>query len=205
MEDDEQLQSVIYFLSDHVCSAIEAGDAILTQTYEPDEALADLSSEEILVRLDEFRRFLDRIRHYEYLVLTRLNQARHWGTQLRYLDPDFKPVIDLFSTATDMVADANGLLGEDEEAAFNGAGEPQQFLQSRCLAVQESNEDGEPRRVTADENYLLGGKILLAGLMEVCETFHDALEARYAAFSDDAAAVPVTVLTDVEAAGGGAD
>lgn len=188
--EDEQLQTIVYFLSDHVCTAIEAAEAIFAETYEPDPLISDLNNEQILRSFDDFHRFLDRIRHYEYLILTRLNQARHWATQLRFIDPDFRPVIDLFTTTTNIISDAGSLLGEDEEDVFNGISEPENWLEARGLIVLDESESGTPRKITTDENYLLGGKILLTGLIEVCESFHDALEARYAAFAEETAADP---------------
>lgn len=201
MHDDEQLQSIVYFLSDHVCCALEAGEAIQALSYEPDEVLSDLTSDEILVRLDDFHQFLNLIRHYEYLVLTRLNQARHWATQLRQMDSGFRPIIDLFTTATSMVDDANGLLGEDDQAVFNGAGEPQHFMESRCLVVRERSQDGRPKKVSADEHFLLGGKVLLEALLEVCNTFHLSLDSRFS-FDEEPAQNTHEDMTDSESVAG---
>lgn len=184
-EDEEQLQSIVYFLSDHVCTAIEAGEAIYAQSYEASQSGANLSANQILSGQDEFQRFIDVIRHYEYLILTHLSQARHWGGQLRQLDSEFRPVIDLFATATDLASDANTLLGEDEEAVFNGAGDPLSFIAIREMKILERGADGLPLRVEIGEDYLLGGQILLSGLIEVSETFHDTMASRYAVFNNN--------------------
>lgn len=183
--EEEQLQSIVYFLSDHVCTSLEASEAILAEAYEPEAELSALTADEILHALDDFNAYIDKLRHYEYLIITRLNQARHWATQLRQIDSDFRPVIDLFSTTTNIVSDASALLGEDENDAFNGDGEHHNFIQTRQLLVTNGNDANAPKHVFADENYLFGGKVLLISLMEVCESFHTALEARYSAFSEE--------------------
>ena len=136
MKDAEQLQSVVYFLTDHLCSAIDVGEDIYNLRFASNSMSSDLSSEDILDRLDEFHQFLDEIRTNEFLMLSKINQARHWCIHMRYLDVEFRPVVDLFNTATKAVSSIETILGVDEQGVFEGESVPQTLLDSRNLVMK---------------------------------------------------------------------
>ncbi len=196
MQNEEQLQSVVYLLSDHLCSAIEVADQIMGLRYVSEPISPGLSSENILSRLDDFHRFLDHIRTYEFLLVTKINQARHWALHLRNFESDFRPLIDLFTTSTDIVADASNILETNEEAIFNGEGQPQHLIESRQLFTEtlRDEEDGvcQPVCISANENFLLGGKVRLVALIDVCTTFLDSLDARFGMVEDEEQAEELT-------------
>ena len=55
---DEQLQSLVYFLSDHLFAAIEAGEKIRVASLNRPKQQSELSSAEILAELDTLRQFI---------------------------------------------------------------------------------------------------------------------------------------------------
>ncbi len=180
MQDDrDQLETVVYVLSDHLCSAIEAGDYLLALEHETKIVSQNESSESILERLDRFHRFLDDIRTYEFLIVTKINQARHWSLHLRQLDRDLRPVIDLFASSTAIVTDASHLLGQSEQQIFNGQTEPKQFIESRKICVDTTTGKKNSKICSINDHYLIGGKVLLKDLLDVCQAFHTSLEAQY--------------------------
>ena len=180
-EDCNQLESVVFVLSDHLCSAIEAGDYLMALEHETKIVSQDESSEDILERLDQFHKFLDDIRTYEFLIVTKINQARHWSLHLRQLYRDLRPVIDLFSAATAIVGDASQLLGQSAQEIFNGQTEPSRFLESRQILYQPILGKENSRICTINDQYLIGGKVTLMDLLDVCRTFHDSLEVQFSA------------------------
>ena len=140
MQNAEQLQSVVFFLSDHLCSAIDVSEELFGLRFASENMNSDLTSEDILDRLDEFHQFLDEIRTYEFLLLTKINQARHWCIHLRQLDRDLRPVIDLFNSATSSVAKIEQVLGIDEQNVFDGEGSAQHLIESRNLVTESATE-----------------------------------------------------------------
>lgn len=184
-QQDEQFESVVYLVSDHLCSAIEEGDEIFNLRYRPDDISEDMSAEDILTRLGGFHQFLDELRTHEFMLVNKINQTRHWARNLRSLDPSFKPVIDLFITGTAIISDASDVLSQSNEEIFHGHREPKHLLESRQLITVASNDDGKAARIMADQSYLLNGKIPLSDLMIVCTTFLESLHARYSSDEDE--------------------
>lgn len=184
MQVDEQIQSVVFFLSDHLCSTIEEGEKIFNLSYTSDPISSDLSSDEILDRLDDFHQFLDEIKTLEFLLLTKLNQARHWCIHLRYLDVEFKPVLDLFNAATEMIVDIENVLGIDEKDVFEGKDSHEHFIETRKLITEKTEEEGYPSQIIIDDNFLLAGKIPLADILDACNTFLDSIDIRYDVMED---------------------
>ncbi len=180
MQDNEQLQSVVYFLSDHLCSAIDIGEEMFNLRYASQEMTSTLTTEDILDRLDEFHQFLDEIRTQEYMFLSKINQVRHWCIHLRHLDLEFRPVIDLFNAATKSVADIEAVLGMNEQSIFDGEHTHQHLIDSRQLLTEPKQAGkGHPKRISVDENFLLGGTAPLVELLEACNGFLDSLDIRF--------------------------
>ena len=199
MKDAEQLQSVVYFLTDHLCSAIDVGEDIYNLRFASNSMSSDLSSEDILDRLDEFHQFLDEIRTNEFLMLSKINQARHWCIHMRYLDVEFRPVVDLFNTATKAVSSIETILGVDEQGVFEGESVPQTLLDSRNLVIEKSDGDSVPAKISVDENFLIGGKVLLTDLLDACNTFLDSLDIRFDVTEEvDEDAAPAMVEPEAE-------
>lgn len=185
MQANEQIQSVVFFLSDHLCSAIEEGEKILNLSYTSEPMSSEMRADDILDRLDDFHQFLDDIKTLEFLLVTKLNQARHWCIHLRYLDKEFAPMLDLFNTATDALVDIEGILGLDEQDVFEGKGSQEHFMESRKLIVEtNSKDDDDPSQVNVDDSFLLGGKIPLSAVLEACNTFLDSIDIRYDVMED---------------------
>ena len=178
-DEQDQLETVVFFLSDHLCSAIEASDYLLAHEHNSQVVNAQEDSDEILERLEKFHKFLDDIQTYEFLVVTKINQVRHWSLHLRQLDKDFRPVIDLFNASTMMVSDAVELLGQDENEIFNGNSEPQRYLESRNIRIEEREKESG-KNFSIDESFLIGGKVELRDLLDVCISFHESVERQYA-------------------------
>ncbi|GBF26254.1 hypothetical protein MnTg02_01291 [bacterium MnTg02] len=179
MRDDEQLQSVVFFLCDHLDSIVDESDQIVALSYSSAPISTDMSSENVLKRLDEFHSFLDQIKTHELLLVTKLTQARHWSFHLRDLDHRFRPIIDLFTVATDICDNMGNVLGPDDDAVFNGAGQPQHFIESRQLLTETLEMDNPPVRIAVNDSFLLGGRIRLLELVRVCASFRKSLETRY--------------------------
>ncbi|MEM7621178.1 MAG: hypothetical protein AAF228_12095 [Pseudomonadota bacterium] len=184
MQSEEQIQSVVFFLTDHLCSAIEEGEQILNLSYTSEPLSEDLSSDDILDRLDDFHQFLDQIRTLEFLLVTKLNQARHWCIHLRYLDNEFKAMLDLFNSATSALVDIERVLGIDEHGMFNGEDSHEHFIKCRKLIIEQSDNEGYPSDIQIDDNYLLGGKIPLTDVLDACNTFLDSIDIRYDVMED---------------------
>ena len=175
---DEQLQSLVYFLSDHLFAAIEAGEKIRGATYAQRKAETDLSSTEILSELDALRQFITDLSDWEEEMVTKVNQARQWSSYLREHDTFFKPITDLFAGATQPLTDIQAQINDHHDRHFEGGDHPDWFIKSRDICCEKS-EEGQILSLSNANEYLLGGRVRLTHLIELAETYLDTLEARY--------------------------
>ncbi len=175
---DEQLQSLVYFLSDHLFAAIEAGEKIRCADLKRPNAETDLTSTEILVELDALRQFITDLSDWEEEMVTKVNQARQWSSYLREHDTFFKPITDLFAGATQPLTDIQAQINDHHDRHFEGGDHPDWFITSRSINCEKS-DDGQILSLNTASGYLLGGRVDLTGLIELAETYLETLEARY--------------------------
>ena len=175
---DEQLQSLVYFLTDHLFAAMEAGENIRAASFRQAPADGDLSSAEILNELEELRGFITDLSNWEEDLVTKITQARQWSRYLRDHDSYFKPIIDLFTSATHPLSDVAAQIRDHHDRHFEGGDHPDWFISSRCITAKRA-EDGRTLSLTIPDHYLIGGHLRLGQLLDLSETFLETLEARF--------------------------
>ena len=175
---DEQLQSLVYFLTDHLFAAIEAGENIRAANYTQTAIEDELTSEDILNELEALRRFITDLSDWEEELVTKINQARQWSRYLKDHDSFFKPIIDLFTGATHPLTDIAAQISDHHDRHFEGGDHPDWFIQSRCISMQKSKQ-GQILQLTTGNMYLVGGHVRLGQLIELAETYLETLESRF--------------------------
>lgn len=175
---DEQLQSLVYFLTDHLFAATEAGEKIRTARFIQTPIEADLTNNDILEELEALRGFVSDLSDWEEELVAKINQARQWSGYLKDHDSFFKPIIELFNSATHPLTDVAAQISDHHDRHFEGGDHPDWFIQSRSLSIKKSPE-GQILQLTTGDIYLIGGHVRLGQLLEMSETFLETLEARF--------------------------
>lgn len=175
---NEQTQSLVYFLTDHLFAAIEAGEKLRAARFHQLPIAHELTSEEILDELHNLRTFITDLSDWEEELVTKTIQARKWSSYLKDQDAFFKPIIELFASATHPLTDIAAQIRDHHDRHFEGGDHPDWFIQSRALAVQKS-PNGQILSITSSDIYLIGGAVRLAQLIELCETYLETLESRF--------------------------
>ncbi len=175
---DEQLQSLVYFLTDHLFAASEAGENIRAARFSQPTVEGELTGDEILNELDALRTFISDLSDWEEELVTKIMQARQWSGYLKEHDGFFKPLIELFNSATHPLTDIAAQIKDHHDRHFEGGDHPDWFIQSRALDVKKSPQ-GQILSLETGDIYLVGGHVRLGQLLEMSETFLETLEARF--------------------------
>ncbi len=173
-EEEGHVESIVYFLSEALRAAIEAGDRLQQSPCTMPQFTPAMDCAEIADRLAAFRQHVDALWSGEMLMLTKILRARDLAKELRLYEPDLKPEIDTFRLATVMATDLRDLLMPDADNVFNGAVQPKRFLEARGYPATEAEMLGEPLL-----GYKLAGQLDVRLLLDACETLHFGLAARY--------------------------
>ncbi len=171
---EEHLDSIVYFLSESLRAAIEAGDRLQQSVCNAPQFTPGMEASEIAERLASFRHQTGELWGLEALMLTKILRAGELARELRPHEPALKPEIDTFRLATIIASDLRDLLTPDAETVFNGAVHPKRFLEARGHADFDGAAVNDP--VTG---YRIGGEVDVRLLMDACEALHFCLARRY--------------------------
>ncbi|NJM35474.1 MAG: hypothetical protein HC850_13080 [Rhodomicrobium sp.] len=173
-EDEEHLESIVYFLSEALRGAIEVGDGLQQSPCTMPQIKPGMDCSEIAGQLAAFRQHVNDLWSCEMMLLTKLLRARELAKELRVYEQELRPEIDTFRLATVMAPDLRDMLMPDEEHVFNGAVHPKRFLEMRGYDENEGAIPGEPLL-----GYRIAGALDVRLLLDACETLHFGLAARY--------------------------
>jgi len=173
-EGESHLDSIVFFLSEALRAAIEAGDTLQQTVCEVPQFVPGSESTEMMDELASFRRQIGDLRGLEMLLLTKILRAGELARELRLLDAALKPELDTFRLATIMAADLRDRLLPNADTAFHGAAEPRHFLEERgWMEHAETNAKGMA------SGYRIAGEVDVRLLLDACETLHFSLAGRY--------------------------
>lgn len=173
-EGEDHLGSIVYFLSESLRSAIEAGDALQQSVCEAPQFAPHMETCEIADRLAGFRRQMSELWGREMLMLTKIVRAGELARELRLFEAELKPEIDTFRLATVMAAELRDRLLPTIHTTFNGAVQPKRFFEARGHFSTDSVAIGD----TAPA-YRVAGEVDVRLLIDACEALHFSLAGRY--------------------------
>jgi hypothetical protein len=173
-ENEEHLESIVYFLSEALRAAIEAGDSLQQSICDIPQMDPQMECGEIAQKLAAFRQCTHFMWSREVLMIAKILRARDLSKELRLYDPELKPEIDTFRLATVISADLQELLLPDAQNLFNGAVQPKRFLESRGHDLTAENPAQNPLL-----GYKIAGRMDVRLLLDACEVLHFGLTARY--------------------------
>ena len=175
---DEQLQSLVYFLTDHLFASLEAGERLRLAAFTQKENQAELSGDDIMDELENLRLFITDLSDWEEELISKLVQARKWSNHLKEYDSFFKPLIELFNSATHPLTDVAAQISDHHDRHFEGGDHPDWFIKSREMVIEKSDH-GQILSLSAGHMYLVGGHVRLASIIELAESYLSALETRF--------------------------
>jgi hypothetical protein len=171
---EEHLESIVYFLSESLRAAIEAGDRLQQSVCNAPQFTPGMEACEIADRLASFRHQTGELWGLEAMMLTKILRAGELARELRGYEPAMRPEIDTFRLATIIAGDLRDMLMPDAETAFNGAVQPKRFLEARGHADFDGTAVNDPV-----SGYRIGGEVDVRLLMDACEALHFCLARRY--------------------------
>lgn len=172
-DEDGHVESIVYFLTEALRAAVESGDSVHQSLCEAPQLSCNMSCDEITDRLAAYRKHSRAIWSYEALMVAKLMRARELARELRGLEAELRPELDIFRLATVTCADLQDLLLPSAQNIFNGM-DRRRFGEDRTASLF----DG----IQADPlaGYRIAGHTDMNLLLGACEALHFALAARYA-------------------------
>lgn len=172
--DEGHLESIVYFLSEALRAAIEAGDSLQQSGCDVPHLDHGMDCAEIADRLASFRQYIQGLWSREVLLIAKLLRARELAKELRMHEPELRPEIDTFRLATVSSADMQETLLPDAQNLFNGAVQPKRFLAARGYSA--IDDAGGAHSLLG---YRIAGQVDVRLLLDACEALHFGLAARY--------------------------
>lgn len=183
-------------LADHLDRLLTAGDRLSEIRFSPKRIGAGMTPTDILDEHARLREQLELIRALEMTIAARIDKARAWAKEVKARDPRLKLVASLFITGTIALADAMEELSDPRQQDFNSGDQALYFLRTRRLVGEHQHSLEGVREIKVGPDYMIAGVLNLKAMMELAETFLEALDVHYSVL---APLVP-TALTDAEAA-----
>lgn len=173
-DDEGHLESVVYFLSEALRAAIEAGDRLQLSVCDMPQIGPGMDCSEMASKLAAFRIYTHSLWSCEVMMLAKILRARDLAKELRLYEPELKPEIDTFRLATVNSSDLQDTLLPDAQNVFNGAVQPKRFLEARGFPGFDGVDTNDPLL-----GYKVAGRVDVRLLLDACEALHFGLAARY--------------------------
>jgi hypothetical protein len=170
--------AVVYLLADHLDSALAAGEDLLKSTLRWN-AGDPRALEGLAAQRHQERAAIDAARTLEMVLLARVLKSRATAQELAKLDSQFKLITRLYTSGTEIVADAARGLTDETTYAFDAGDGITSYLRTRGLIAEDAPAPLEAARLTVTEQFLVAGKMQLGPLLDLIAMFLDTLETHY--------------------------
>lgn len=170
--------AVVYLLADHLDSALAAGEDLLKSTLSWNAGDARLVDGLTQQRRDE-REAIDSARSLEMVLLARVLKSRESAQELAKTESEFRLVSRLYTSGTELVADAASELTDETSVAFDTGDGITAYLRSRGLIAEDAASPLEAASMTVTEQFLVAGRMNLGALLDLVAMFLDTLETHY--------------------------
>jgi hypothetical protein len=170
--------AVVYLLADHLDSALAAGEDLLKSTLRWN-AGDPRAPEGLTEQRHEERAAIEAARTLEMVLLARVLKSREGAQELAKLDSQFKVIARLYTSGTEIVADAARELTDETSYAFDAGDGITSYLRSRGLIAEDDPAPLEAANLTVTEQFLVAGKMQLGPLLDLIAMFLDTLETHY--------------------------
>jgi hypothetical protein len=170
--------AVVYLLADHLDSALAAGEDLLKSTLRWN-AGDPRAPEGLTQQRHEERAAIEGARTLEMVLLARVLKSREAAQELAKLDSQFKVITRLYTSGTEIVAEAARELTDETTYAFDAGDGITSYLRTRGLIAEDAPAPLEAASLTVTEQFLVAGKMQLGPLLDLIAMFLDTLETHY--------------------------
>lgn len=170
--------AIVYLLADHLDSALAAGEDLLKSTLRWN-AGDSRAQDGLTEQRHEERAAIDAARTLEMVLLARVLKSRESAQELAKLDSQFKLITRLYTSGTEIVADAASRLTDETSYAFDAGDGITAYLRARGLIAKDEAAPLEAASLTVTEEFLVAGRMQLGPLLDLIAMFLDTLETHY--------------------------
>lgn len=170
--------AVVYLLADHLDAALAAGEDLLKSTLSWNAGDAR-SPEGLTDQRREEREALDAARALEMVLLARVLKSRETAQELAKIENQFRLMARLYTSGTELVAEAATELSDETGAAFDAGDGVTAYLRSRGLIDEDAPAPLEAASLAVTEQFLVAGRMHLGALLDLVAMFLDTLETHY--------------------------
>lgn len=170
--------AIVYLLADHLDAALAAGEDLLKSTLRWN-AGDPRAPEGLTEQRHQERAAIEAARTLEMVLLARVLKSRESAQELAKLESQFKLIARLYTSGTEIVADAASKLADETSYAFDAGDGITAYLRSRGLIAEDAPAPLEAASLTVTEQFLVAGRMPLGPLLDLIAMFLDTLETHY--------------------------
>jgi hypothetical protein len=174
-----------YLVADHLDAALAAGEDLLEVTSALAAPFASQATTAVEMQLSVQRRFVERVRTLELVMVLRVLQARRRAEDLRRADARVAPMAGLFIGGTAALADAVAELGDCTVVDFQTGDDAIAYLRSRGVIGVDAPGLMSLDQLAVGPEFLVAGRIALGPLVDLAATFLDTLEMFYELYAEE--------------------
>jgi hypothetical protein len=174
-----------YLVADHLDAALAAGEDLFEVTSALAAPFATQATKVVEMQLSVQRRFVERVRTLELVMVLRVLQARRRAEDLRRADARVAPMAGLFIGGTAALADAAAELGDATYVNFQTGDDAIAYLRSRGVIGVDAPGLMSLDQLAVGPEFLVAGRIALGPLVDLAATFLDTLEMFYELYAEE--------------------
>ena len=180
LESCKSIPPCVYAIADNLDAALAAGEDLVASA--ANWAKGDCSDPAVA---GAQRWAVSRFKAHELNLVARIVQARQHVNALGQDAPRFRPLAQLFVSATGDLAEAFGELNEQVDASFETGGDPTAYLRSRGLVDEEAASLEEAEAPQVSDEFLVAGKVPLGICLDLVAEFLDALDLTFDLYPEE--------------------
>jgi hypothetical protein len=171
-----QSPASVYFVADHLDATLAAGEDLLEVTGASNAPFVTHAAKAVEMQFSLQRRFVERVRTLELVMVMRVLQARRRAEDLRRADARVAPMAGLFIGGTAALADAAEELGDATHVDFQTGDDTISYLRSRGVIGADAASLVNLDHLIVTSRFLIAERIELGVLLDLSATFLDTLE-----------------------------
>lgn len=180
LKQNEMIPACVYLVADHLDAALAAGEDLVAsgRMWQPgdccDPSVAGAQ-----------RWALSRVMTYEMTLITRIVQARGHVAELAETVQRFRPLAQLFVSATRDLFEALQVIGDTAANDFDTGDGKVAYLRSRGLIDADAPGLCDYATLTVDDSFLIAARVPLGVVLDLVSEFIEALEAQFELYPDE--------------------
>lgn len=177
---NDSVPPCVYLVADHLDAALAAGEDLVAAA--KSWQCGDCSEPSVA---GAQRWTLSRVMTYEMALITRIVQAREHVAELAAIDRRFRPLAQLFVSATRDLREALEVIGDRAVNDFDTGDGRIAYLRSRGIIDPDAPVLPAFEPLIVDDSFLVAGRVPLGVVLDLVSEFVEALEAQFELYPDE--------------------